>query len=178
MGKFFFLTLGGIEKGYTKNDITPYIHIMCYHVLYFLSSCGLERFTGQGVEKTNDVIRRLYHLKSNKFDACKDGLQAVKRLDDLQGFERKPRNYSQHDTQYWTTGILEERRKRPRLSVVPREDEMTICSTENTQFYCLLFFLPNIIKTIYNNNLALPLPRPKPLPSSCKGPPRQYAKKM
>lgn len=99
---------------------------MCYHVPYFLSSCGIKRFTGQGVEKTNDVIRRLYHLKSNKFDACKDGLQAVKRLDDLQGFECKPRNYSQHDAQYMTTAILEERRKRPRLSVVPREDEMTI----------------------------------------------------
>ena len=87
------------------------------HVPYFLSLGGIKRFTGQGVEKTNDVIRRLYHLKSNKFDACKDGLQAVKRLDDLQGFERKPR----------TTGILEERRKKPRLySVVSREHEMTI----------------------------------------------------
>ena len=89
---------------------------------YFLASCGIKRFTGQGVEKTNDVIRRLYHLKSNKFDACKDGLQAVKRLDDLQEFEHQPRNYVQHDREYWTEGILEEQRKRIRLSVVPRED--------------------------------------------------------
>ena len=150
---------------------------MCYHVLYFLSSCGLERFTGQGVEKTNDVIRRLYHLKSNKFDACKDGLQAVKRLDDLQGFERKPRNYSQHDTQYWTTGILEERRKRPRLSVVPREDEMTICSTENTQFYCLLFFLPQHNKNHLQQQPRPPSPSPQASPILMQRPPKTIRKK-
>jgi hypothetical protein len=30
---------------------------------YFLASCGIKRFTGQSVEKNNDVIRRLYHLR-------------------------------------------------------------------------------------------------------------------
>jgi hypothetical protein len=82
---------------------------------YFLASCGIKRFTGQGVEKTNNIIRRLYHLKNNKFDACNDGLQAVKWLDDLQHFECQPRNYVQHDREYWTEGIMEDRRKRPRL---------------------------------------------------------------
>ena len=103
------------------------MHIMCYHMPFFLASSGVKCFTGQGVEKTNDVIRRLYHLKSNKFDACKDGLQAVKRLDELQAFERKPRSYTKHNIAYWDDGILEERRKRPRLSVAPRiDDDMNV----------------------------------------------------
>ena len=85
------LSLDRVEEGYGKANITPYIHMMCYHVPFFLASTGLKCFTGQGVEKTNDVIRRLYHLKSNNYDSCKDGLQAVKRLDELQEFERHPR---------------------------------------------------------------------------------------
>jgi hypothetical protein len=46
-------------------------------------------------------FRRLYHKKSNKYDACTDELQAVKRLDDLQDFDRKPRSYKQQDASYW-----------------------------------------------------------------------------
>lgn len=118
-----FLTLGGVEDGYGKANITPYIHMLCYHVPFFLATSGVKCFTGQGVEKTNDVIRRLYDLKSNKYDACKDGLLAVKRLDELQEFDRKPRNYRQLDTSYWNEGIMQERQKRPRLSVTPREDD-------------------------------------------------------
>ena len=124
-----FLSLGGVEEGYGKANITPYIHMMCYHVPFFLASTGLKCFTGQGVEKTNDVIRRLYHLKSNKYDSCKDGLQAVKILDELQEFERHPRKYRQCDRTYWENGIMEERQKRPRLSVTPLEgdaDELNI----------------------------------------------------
>ena len=89
----------------------------------FLTTTGIKCFTGQGVEKTNDVIRRLYHHKSNKYDACKDGLQAVKRLDELQEFERRPRKYKFCDKEYWESGITEERQKRPRLGVTPLEDD-------------------------------------------------------
>ena len=71
----------------------------------------------------NDVIRRLYHHKSNKYDACKDGLQAVKRLDELQDFERQPRKYKLCDKAYWESGIIEEQQKRPRLGVTPLEDD-------------------------------------------------------
>ena len=109
--------------------------MLCYHVPFFLATSGVKCFTGQGVEKTNDVIRRLYHLKSNKYDACKDGLLAVKRLDELQEFDRKPRNYRQLDTSYWNEGIMQERQKRPRLSVTPREDdELNIDGMNETNF--------------------------------------------
>ena len=118
-----FLTLSGVEDGYGKANITSYIHMLCYHVPFFFATSGVKCYTGQGVEKTNDVIRRLYDLKSNKYDACKDGLLAVKRLDELQEFDRKPRNYRQLDTSYWNEGIMQERQERPRLSVTPREDD-------------------------------------------------------
>ncbi|CAB3985454.1 Hypothetical predicted protein [Paramuricea clavata] len=85
-----FLTLGGIEDG------SIYAHLGLSCAILFGTS-GVKCFTGQGVEKVHDVIRRLYHQKSNKYDACTDGLQAVKRLDDLQDFDRKPRSYKQQD---------------------------------------------------------------------------------
>ena len=69
----------------------------------------------------NDVIRRIYMLKSNKYDVCKDDLLAVKRIDDLQDHERKPRPYTKNNESYWNEEIKEERRKRKRLSVTPRE---------------------------------------------------------
>lgn len=101
--------------------------MMCYHMPFFLASTGIKCFTGQGVEKTNDVIRRFYHHKSNKYDACKDGLQAVKRLDELQDFERQPRKYKLCDRAYWESGITEERQKRPRLGVTPvADDELNV----------------------------------------------------
>jgi hypothetical protein len=93
-------------------------------VPFFLATSGVKCFTGQGVEKLNDVIRRFYHQKSNKYDACTDGLQAVKRLDDLQDFDRKPRSYKQQDASYWNNGIIEERQKRPRLSVTPPDEDV------------------------------------------------------
>ena len=79
-------------------------------------------FTGQGVKKTNYDIRRCYHLKSNKHDACKHAVQTVKRLHKLQEFDQKHRSCTQYDAAYWSKGIIENRRKQPPLSVVPRED--------------------------------------------------------
>jgi hypothetical protein len=90
---------------------------------FFLETSGVKIFTGQGVEKTNDVLRRIYHLKSNKYDVCKDGLLAVKRMDDLQEHERTPRQYNKVNNEYWGEHIKEERRKRKRLSVTPRPTE-------------------------------------------------------
>ena len=109
--------------------------MQCYHVPFSLATSGVKCFTGQAVEKTNDVIRRLFNLKSNKYDACKDGLLAVKRHDELQEFDRKPINYRQLDTSYWNEGIMQERQERPRLSVTPREDdELNIDGMNETNF--------------------------------------------
>jgi hypothetical protein len=110
------LTLKDKEEGYGKANITPYIHVLVYHVPRFFQNSGVKIFTGQGVEKTNDVVRSIYHTKSNKHEGCKDTLLALKRLDCLKDYERMPNKYVKKNDEYWTTDIFEERRKRPRLS--------------------------------------------------------------
>lgn len=111
-----FLTLKDKEEGYSKTNITPYIHLLVYHVPKLLDGDGgVKIFTGQGVEKTNDVVRNIYHKKCNKHDACADSLLALKRLDYLADQERKPNSYNKRDNEYWTTTIFEDRRKRQRV---------------------------------------------------------------
>lgn len=110
--------------GYEKASITPYLHILVYHLPRFLKDeIPFKAFTGQGVEKVNDIVRSIYHKKSNKHDACKESTLALKRIDHLQEFEREPNKYSKTNSEYWTSEIFEQRRKRPRLCVDPREDD-------------------------------------------------------
>ena len=118
------LSLGGEVIGYGNAAITPYLHILTYHVPKFLKdgTC-LKSFTGQGVEKTNDIVRSIYHNKSNKHDACKEAILAVKRIDHLQDFERVPHQYTKRKNDYWETDIFVQRRKKPRLCVDVREEE-------------------------------------------------------
>ena len=48
-----FLSLSGKRKGYSRTRVTPYMHIMVYHVPHFLDLYKtVKMFTGQGVEKT------------------------------------------------------------------------------------------------------------------------------
>ena len=112
-----FLSLSDKEDGYSKANITPYMHLLVYHVPKFLcDDDGFKIFTGQGVEKTNDVVRSVYHRKCNKQDGCKESLLALKRIDSLREHEKAPSTYTKRDDTYWTEKIVEERRKRPRLS--------------------------------------------------------------
>ena len=106
-----FLSLGGEVIGFGNAAITPYLHILMYHVPKFLKdgTC-LKSFTRQGVEKTNDIVRSIYHTKSNKHDACKEAILAVKRIDHLQDFERVPHQYTKRKNDYWTTDTFVQRR--------------------------------------------------------------------
>ena len=107
-----FLTLKDKQDGYAKTNVTPYIHLLVYHVPKHLSdNNGMNIFTGQGVGKTNDVVQSIYHKKRNKLDSCKDSLLALKRLDYLADQKRKASSYTKHNDQYWKTTIFEKRRK-------------------------------------------------------------------
>ena len=111
-----FLSLKDQLEGYGKSNVTPYMHMLVYHVPKFLSDVHrMKIFTGQGVERTNDVVRSIYHKKCNKHDACKDSLLALKRLDHLADYEVQTNNYQKHNTLYWTKTIYDDRKKRPRL---------------------------------------------------------------
>ena len=53
-----FLALGSLRrKGF--DSVTPYMHCLVYHVPFFTKKYGrLLRFSGQGVEKINDDIKK------------------------------------------------------------------------------------------------------------------------
>ena len=68
-------------KGYAKVNVTPYMHLMVYHIPHFLQTFrSLKIFTGQGVEKNNDLARNIVLHKSNKWDSSKDILKQESRL--------------------------------------------------------------------------------------------------
>lgn len=68
-----FCSLRGTRPGYLKARVTPYMHMMVYHVPFFVQKYGcFEKFSGQGVEKNNDDANRMLFHKSNKWDGAKD----------------------------------------------------------------------------------------------------------
>jgi hypothetical protein len=114
--------LGNKEDGYGKHNVTPYIHKLCYHVPQFLKQeMAVKRFTGQGIEKINDIVPSIYHNKSNKHDACSEALLALKRIDRLKHHEREPQQYVKRANSYWDNDIYVQRKKRKGFSVDPRE---------------------------------------------------------
>lgn len=119
-----YLSLAGDVIGYENASVTPYIHVLAYHLPRFVKDeTPFKSFTGQGVEKINDTVRSIYHNKCNNHDACKEALLALKRIGHLQGFERQPHQYSKKNDEYWASDIFEQRRKRPRLCVASTEDD-------------------------------------------------------
>lgn len=56
--------------------VTPYIHIMAAHIPWFFEKySAVKMFTGQDVEKNNDVARSIVLRKSNKLDSTGDVLR-------------------------------------------------------------------------------------------------------
>lgn len=73
-----FCSLRNMRSGYTRAWVTPYMHVMAYHVPHFVKKYGcFKKFTGQGVEKNNDDANRVLFHKSNKWGAAKDILHGV-----------------------------------------------------------------------------------------------------
>jgi hypothetical protein len=62
-----FLALGPLGRK-CFDSVTPYMQCLVYHVLFFTKKYGkLLRFSGQGVEKINDDIKKKnLHSKTNK----------------------------------------------------------------------------------------------------------------
>jgi hypothetical protein len=124
-----FLAMNGQRSGYERRRITPYIHIMVQHFPKFLElHRSVKMFTGQGVEKNNDVARGIVLRKSNKWDATADVLRHEKRQWELKECERLPRSYEKKDDRYWESDIRENRKKRKRVSV---EQQINEASVEN-----------------------------------------------
>ena len=78
------------------------MHLMVYHIQKFLQTFkSLRIFTGQGVEKNNDLARNIILRKSNKWDSTKDILEHETRLWKLRDRERTKRVYNKENMEYW-----------------------------------------------------------------------------
>ena len=100
-----FLKIGNKKReGYQPKNVTPYLHVLVYHVPYFVGRYGsLLQFSGQGVEKTNDIVKQIHQTKSSKIDATKEALICRKRLEI--GYNertvRTKRKYEKTDDRFW-----------------------------------------------------------------------------
>ena len=102
-----FLSLGKSRKGY--DTVTPYIHVLVYHIPWFSKQFGsLCKFSGQAVEKCNDLIKTIHHLKTNKHDPAVDALKCRKRIEFLQSenLDRTKRTYEKRKERYWEDDIF------------------------------------------------------------------------
>lgn len=108
-----FISLTGLREGYERKRVTPYMHIMVSHIPWFFQMYNaVKLFTGQGVEKNNDVARSIVLRKSNKWDSVGDVLRQESRQWHLRKREREPRCYQKHKTEYWEEDIFQKKKKK------------------------------------------------------------------
>jgi hypothetical protein len=100
-----FRSLSEHLEGYDSKSITPYIHVMVYHVPKMLKTYGsIKQFTGQGVEKSNDDIKMIYHRKTNKHCATAEALRVRQRKNMLKQHARVKRKYGKINNAFWRGG--------------------------------------------------------------------------
>jgi hypothetical protein len=108
-----FVSLRDKAIGYKKANVTPYIQAMVYHVpIFFQKFKTVKIFTGQGVEKNNDVAITTVLRKSNKMDGPGDVLKLESRQWELKNRERTKREYNKQNDMYWEHELIESRQNK------------------------------------------------------------------
>lgn len=88
------------------------MHALVYHVPLFMKKyTSVKPFTGQGVEKNNEMARNVVLHKSNKRTPAADILQLEFRQWQLRERERSKWKYTKKHDAYWETEIKEKQRK-------------------------------------------------------------------
>ncbi|KAL5508868.1 hypothetical protein EMCRGX_G004128 [Ephydatia muelleri] len=102
------------SDGHQKKFVTPYFHVMVYHVPDAIRQFGnIKQFSCQGVEKHKDDSKRNY-FSSNRWDAPAEIMLAEHRLELLQQYAREKRHYTKHAAAYWHEGGMQEMRSQMR----------------------------------------------------------------
>ena len=84
--------------GYSSSRMTPYMHIFCHHFPYYVSMYGgVSKYSGQGMEKLNDIVKFIHHRKTSRWDGEKDALTVGKRTEILADKARIKRPYNLTD---------------------------------------------------------------------------------
>ena len=111
MGKF--ISLRDKRVGYKRANVTPYMHAMVYQIPRFPEGYQtIKLFTGQGVEKNNDMARAIVVRKSKNWDAPTDILRLESRQWELRESERSKRSYTKKNSTYWEEDLRETRRNK------------------------------------------------------------------
>jgi len=112
-------SLAGLREGYERKRVTPYMHIMVGHIPWFLQMYKTVKiFTGQGVERNDDVARSIVLRKSNKWDSVGNVLRQESRQWQLKNMECQPRTYHKRKADYRDEGIYKKKKEH-----VPLESE-------------------------------------------------------
>ncbi|CAB4017492.1 transient receptor potential cation channel subfamily M member 6-like [Paramuricea clavata] len=96
---------------------------------------SVKRFTGQGVEKNNDVARTTVLRKSNKWNSTEDVLKHDARLWELRDRERTKRVYNKVNMDYWEYSLHQARKNKRQKSA--QYEELLI---ENIKDACEQFY--------------------------------------
>ena len=100
-----FTELRSCLEGFDFKNVTPYMHILVYHIPMFLKKYkGIKQFTGQGVEKCNDDIKMIYHRKSNRHDPTAESLRVRFRKSYMIRNNRIKRKYRKLNNNFWSNG--------------------------------------------------------------------------
>ncbi|XP_065920007.1 uncharacterized protein [Dysidea avara] len=92
-----YTDLRDVHCSYRPQYVTPYIHILTYHVPHLIRMYGnIKQFSCQAVEKKNDICKSIYFKSSNKWDAPKDIVDHEQRVKKLKAFARRKRGYTWH----------------------------------------------------------------------------------
>lgn len=133
-----FLELGQKNRvGYLPKNVTPYMHVLVYHVPFFFKRYGsLAKFSGQAVEKTNDVIKRIHQCKSSKHDATVEALLVRKRQElsfHCSKSTRVKRVYNKQDDHFWNVrkAQLAKNKKNKIHNEMKTADKENKCATDN-----------------------------------------------
>ena len=87
---------------------SAYMQAMVYYIpKLFQMFKSVKVFTGQGVEKINDVARSTVLRKSNKWDGPGDVLKHEAWLLELKHRERPKGNYTKKNFMYWEHELAE-----------------------------------------------------------------------
>ncbi len=99
-----------IAKHHFWSNPTHYMHCLVYHSPQYVRRYGsLKKFSGQGVEKLNDVTKFIFHHKTSRWDGPMETMAAMKRVENLQGVQREVRPHTKRNKEYWEKEIFNKR---------------------------------------------------------------------
>lgn len=104
-------------KGFGPGRVTTHNHILAYYasIKHEQFNC-LGRFSSEGIEKKNDILKHWRHSRSNKWNSIAGTLKLAKRLA-AHEHGRTSCAYIKHDVDYCSKGEVQENQsKRPRCT--------------------------------------------------------------